>query len=64
MKILLKLDTGFAGCEHEDEIEIDDEEIKGLSESELYDYLYENYGRDMISNYIELYYEVIEEVQE
>lgn len=37
MKVKLNISTGFAGADYEDEIEIDDSELEGMSEEEKED---------------------------
>lgn len=39
MKFILYVGTGFVGCKHEDEIEIDDDEYNDMTESERTAYL-------------------------
>ena len=42
--------TGYVGSMREEEIEIPDEELEGLSEEEIEEYIYENYYKDWLQN--------------
>lgn len=48
-KFYFQLDTGFAGCEHEDEVEID---VEGMSEQEIQETV-ENEWKDWVWNKIQ-----------
>jgi hypothetical protein len=59
MKLKLKINTGYAGANHEDEIEIPDEELEGLAEHEKSNY-FDECLQDFINNNIEAYWEIVE----
>lgn len=42
--------TGYAGSMREDVIEIPDEELDGLSENEINEYIDEHYYKDWLAN--------------
>lgn len=42
MKFLLYVETGFVGCRHEEEIEIDDEEYNDMTEEDRNKWLSES----------------------
>lgn len=43
MKIKLNISTGYAGADYEDEVEIDDSELEGMSEEEKEEYINKEY---------------------
>lgn len=53
------VDTGFAGAQHEDEIEFSDEEWEAMTEQEREDVLSAN-CQQVIENHIEAYAEEIQ----
>ena len=55
IKIRLTVETGFAGADHVDEIEITPRELDGMT---LEEYC-EQYLRDMIANYISGSWEIV-----
>lgn len=59
MKIKLNISTGYAGAEYEDEIEIDDSELEGMSEEEKEDYINKEYVEPFLYARIEAWYEEI-----
>jgi hypothetical protein len=58
MKILMKLDTGFVGAVHEEEI--DDPRLDDLSPEDFAEAI-EGYAQGMISNHIEVTWGKVEE---
>jgi hypothetical protein len=58
-RFLIKVDTGFVGGTHEDEVEFDDETWEGWTEGERTEAL-EGCVQDLISNQIEGYWEEIQ----
>lgn len=59
MKIKVNLSIGFVGAYHEDELEIPDEELEGMTDLQKEDYIYEYYLNPWADNYIDLGYEEI-----
>lgn len=55
------LGIGFAGAQHEDECEIDDDELEDLSESQRED-LIQEYWQDWANNHIDGGWDEIREV--
>lgn len=53
MKIRIKVSTGYIGSDNEDYIEIEDWEIKGMSEKEKEAYIGEQAFEYMMSNMID-----------
>ena len=62
-KLRLVCDTGFVGAVHEDYLEVPDEEWNAMTPAEQRDYGYEA-AQELVSNYIETYYEVVEDGDE
>ena len=60
MKVRLRVNTGFAGAEHKDEVEIDDSELEGMSEKEKEDYINKEYVEPFLYERVEAWYEEIE----
>lgn len=61
MKIRMYCGIGYVGAEHEDEIEIDDAELDGMSEDEEYDYIMKEYLVPFANQYLDLWYEELED---
>lgn len=61
MKVILRIATGFAGTEYLDEIEIDDSELKGMSEEEKEEYINEEYVAPFLYDHVQAWYEEITE---
>ena len=59
----LIVDTGFVGGQHEDYIEIPDEEWAEMTQAERDKYGYDA-AEDLAGNYIESYYRVVEDGDE
>lgn len=59
MKAKLKISTGFAGADYEDEVEIDDSELEGMSEEEKENYINEEYVERFLHEHIDAWYEEI-----
>lgn len=59
MKVRLRISTGYAGADYKDEIEIDDSELKGMSEEEKEDYINKEYVESFLYDHIEAWYEEI-----
>lgn len=57
MIIMVHCGIGFSGAEHEDEIEIPDEEIAGMSEDDKKDYIMSEYVAPWANQYLESWYE-------
>ena len=57
MKIKAHCGIGFYGAEHEDEIEIPDEEISGMNEDDKEDYILSEYVEPWANQYLESWYE-------
>lgn len=60
MKIKMTCGIGFPGAHHEDVIEVDDSELVGKTESEIEDYIYEEYVMPFANERLEAWYEVVE----
>lgn len=56
MKVRMVISTGYAGADHVEIVEITEEDLQGET---LEEYC-QQYLEDMIGNYIDTYYEVIE----
>ena len=52
---------GYAGAEQYDDVEIPDEELEGMTEDEKEDYIYEEYVIPFANEYLETWYEEIED---
>lgn len=61
MKVKLNISTGFTGADYEDEIEIDDSELEGMSEEEKEDYINKEYVEPFLCDRIEAWYEEIKD---
>lgn len=61
MRIVIIVDTGFAGAKHEEEVEIDDLELAGMSEEQKADYITQEYVNPFMHDRIEAWYEEIED---
>ena len=61
MKIRITVDTGFATGIHEEEVEIDDLELAGMSEEQKVDYITQEYVDPFIHDRIEAWYEEIKD---
>lgn len=61
MKIRLRMSTGFAGADYEDEVEIDDSELEGMSEEEKEEYINKEYVETFLYEHIEAWYEEIKD---
>lgn len=61
MKIRMKCGIGYAGVEHTDEVEIPDSELEGMNEEEKIDYIQEKYLRPFAEEYLDMWYEEIED---
>ena len=59
MKVLLRIGTGFAGSEYQDEVEIDDSEVDGMTEEEKEDYINEEYVEPFLHEHVDARYEEI-----
>jgi len=59
MKIKVGLSIGLSGCRIIEEIEVDDEELEGLSDEEKVNHLNE-YAKEHADNYVDYWYEEIE----
>ena len=59
MKIKMSCGIGYINAEHHDEIEIDDEELKGKTEDEIEEYIYEEYVMPFANEHLEAWYTVI-----
>ena len=53
------LDFGFPGCFHEQEIIIEDSEVKGKNHDELLEYLWQAYGREILFERIEFSFDEV-----
>ena len=60
MKIRVYVHTNKVGSKCEDTIEVPDDEIKGMDEKELNEYL-ESMARDVINNWMDWGWRIIEE---
>lgn len=58
MKIKVHLSIGLVGCEQDDEIEINDEELAGMDEAARAAYI-DEVMREWAYNYIEWYWEEV-----
>lgn len=61
MKIKLNISTGYAGADYEDEVEIDDSELEGMSEEEKEDYINKEFVEPFLYGHIEAWYEEIKD---
>lgn len=61
MKAKLNISTGFAGADYEDEIEIDDSELEGMSGEEKEEYINKEYVEAFLYEHIEAWYEEIKD---
>lgn len=61
MKIRMGCGIGYVGANHYDEVEIPDEELEGMTEYEKEDYIYEGYVIPFANEYLEAWYEEIED---
>lgn len=59
MKVKLNISTGFVGADYEDEVEIDDSELEGMSEEEKEDYINKEYVEPFLYDRIEAWYEEV-----
>lgn len=59
MKVRLRIDTGFARAQHQEDIEIDDSEFEGMSEEEKEEYINKEYVEPYLFEHIEAWYEEI-----
>lgn len=59
MKVRLRIDTGFAKAQYEEDIEIDDSEFEGMSEEEKEEYITKEYVEPFLYEHIEAWYEEI-----
>lgn len=64
MKIRMGCGIGYVGAEHTQEIEIDDSELEGKTEDEIEQYIYDAYVTPFADNYLEMWYDEIEEEEE
>lgn len=60
MKIKVHLSIGYVGAEHEEVIEINSEEIEGMNQEQIDEYITEEYLVPWMWNYVDLYHEIIE----
>ena len=60
MKIKMGCGIGYVNAEHHDVIEIDDSELKGKTEEEIDNYIYEEYVMPFANEYLEAWYEVLD----
>jgi hypothetical protein len=58
MKVKVILSIGYPSADHRDVIEIPDEELEGLTESEREDVINENV-REWADNYIEIDWDIV-----
>ncbi len=58
-KFLITVSTGYTGCEHIDEIEIDEEHLEGLTEDEIESMVHEM-AVDFMHERVEVGFEEIE----
>lgn len=61
MKIRMGCGIGYVGAKHYDEVEISDEELEGMTEDEKEHYIYEEYVMPFANEYLEAWYEEIED---
>lgn len=61
MKIKMGCGIGYVGAEHYDDVEIPDEELEGMTEDEKEDYIYEEYVIPFANEYLEMWYEEVED---
>ena len=61
MKVKLKISTGYAGVDYEDEVEIDDSEFEGMSEEEKEEYINEEYVEPFLHERVDAWYEEIKD---
>ena len=61
MKVKLNISAGFAGADYEDEVEIYDSELEGMSEEEKEEYINKEYVEPFLYDRIEAWYEEIED---
>ena len=59
VKVLLRINTGFANAQYEEEVEIDDSELKGMSEEEKEEYIDKEYVEPYLYDHVEAWYEKI-----
>jgi hypothetical protein len=52
-KFKFYVSTGYVGSDREEVIEIPDEELEGMSESEIEDYVHENYYNEWLWSIID-----------
>jgi hypothetical protein len=60
MKVKLFLSIGYSGANHEDVIDIPDEDVKGMTDEELEKYL-SNTWQEWANNFIDGTYSIMEE---
>lgn len=61
MKAKLKISTGYAGADYEDEVEIDDSEFEGMSEEEKEEYINEEYVEPFLHERVDAWCEEIKD---
>lgn len=59
MKVRLRIDTGFARAQRQEDIEIDDSEFEGMSEEEKEEYINKEYVEPFLYEHVEAWYEEI-----
>lgn len=60
MKIRIGCGIGYVGAVHEDEIEIDEAELSGMSPDEIDEYIQKEYVIPFVNERLEMWYEKIE----
>lgn len=61
MKVKLNISTGYVGADYEDEVEIDDSKLEGMSEEEKEDYINKEYVEWFLYEHIDAWYEEIKD---
>lgn len=61
MKVKLKISPTFCGSDYEDEVEIDDSELEGMSEEEKEEYINEEYVEPFLHERVDAWYEEIKD---
>lgn len=61
MKIKRNISTGYAGADYEDEVEVDDSELEGMSEEEKEEYINKEYVEPFLFEHVDSWYEEIED---
>ena len=63
-KFMFYASTRYVGAEREEVVEVPDEELEGMSEEQVFDYVYDNYFIDWINENCDIGFSLIEEEEE